>query len=168
MTPTSGALRDKPEAPASALVTELPVIDGGCRPRHHLCDLAPVRRCDGDHELDMLDLAISSRLENESEPVVTRPNMGTLLAGAHSNSNQPEALRTPKPKIWRGWRGNTPHAGLVPPWEKFFDSVVDLDVITRTHPFSRRGVAYEVAALAIATRQPISELQNADPRSFGH
>jgi hypothetical protein len=46
----------------------------------------------------MIDLAISSRLDNESEPVVTRPNMGTLLKleRAFKLESAPEALRTPK------------------------------------------------------------------------
>ena len=80
----------------------------------------------------MLDLAISSRLDNESEPVVTRPNMGTLLKleRAFKLESAPEALRTPKLEhlAWLAWESRRPAGLVVPTWEKFFDSVVDLDV----------------------------------------
>ena len=114
----------------------------------------------------MLDLAISSRLDNESEPVVTRPNMGTLLKleRAFKLESAPEALRTPKLEhlAWLAWESRRPRRANV-------GKVLRLGRRPgrrerERHPFSRRGVAYELAALAIATRQPISELQNADPR----
>ncbi len=61
----------------------------------------------------MLDLSISTRLADETEPVTSKPTMGTLLQ-LERFFNLPsaiEALQQTKSSMWRGWRGN--HAGTL-------------------------------------------------------
>lgn len=78
----------------------------------------------------MIDLSISTRLDNESEPVVSTPNMGTLLKlerhfGLESAI---QALQNTKLEhvAWLAWESRR-HAGLtVPPWEKFRDTIADI------------------------------------------
>lgn len=79
----------------------------------------------------MLDISISVRLENETEPVVSTPNMGTLLRLERffGLPSAIEALQQTKLEhvAWLAWESRR-HAGLtVPTWEKFRDSVADID-----------------------------------------
>jgi len=82
----------------------------------------------------MLDISISTRLDNETEPVTTRPTMGTLLKLERffKLDSAIESLQRTKLEhlAWLAWESRR-HAGMtVPTWERFFDTVVDLEFET--------------------------------------
>jgi len=82
----------------------------------------------------MLDISISTRLDNETEPVTTRPTTGTLLKLERffKLDSAIEALQRTKLEhlAWLAWESRR-HAGMtVPTWERFFDTVVDLEFET--------------------------------------
>ena len=78
----------------------------------------------------MIDLSISTRLDSETEPVGSNPNMGPLLKlerhfGLESAI---QALQNTKLEhvAWLAWESRR-HAGLtVPPWEKVRDTIADI------------------------------------------
>ena len=80
----------------------------------------------------MLDVSISSRLENETEPVTTRATFGTLLKLEQffKLDSAIEAVQTGKLEYmaWLAWESRR-HAGMtVPPWERFFDTIEDCNL----------------------------------------
>lgn len=79
----------------------------------------------------MLDISISTRLADETEPVTSVPTMGTLLQLERyfKLDSAIEALQQTKIEhvAWLAWESRR-HAGLtVPTWEKFRDSIVDIN-----------------------------------------
>lgn len=79
----------------------------------------------------MLYLSISTRLADETEPVTSKPTMGTLLQ-LERFFNLPSAIEAlQQTKIehvaWLAWESRR-HAGLtVPTWEKFRDTLEDIE-----------------------------------------
>ena len=85
----------------------------------------------------MLDISISTRLADETEPVTSKPTMGTLLQLERyfQLPSAIEALQQTKIEhvAWLAWESRR-HAGMVvPTWEKFRDSLVDIEFDTDNH-----------------------------------
>ncbi len=116
----------------------------------------------------MLDLSISTRLADETEPVTSKPTMGTLLQ-LERYFNLPSAIEAlQQTKIehvaWLAWESTPARRAHRADLGKVPRHACRHRVRQRQrHPFSRRGTAYGIASLALATGQPISELENASP-----
>ena len=82
----------------------------------------------------MLDISITTRLDDETEPVTSKPTMGTLLKLERffKLDSAIESLQRTKLEhvAWLAWESRR-HAGMtVPTWEKFRDTLADIDFDT--------------------------------------
>jgi hypothetical protein len=78
-----------------------------------------------------LDLSISTRLEGESEPVVSKPSMGTVLRMElfFKLDSGIEALQKMKLEhlTWLAWESRRAAGLTVPTWAKFSQTLEDMD-----------------------------------------
>lgn len=78
----------------------------------------------------MLDLSISTRLDTETEPVTSTPNMGTLLKlERHFKLDSAiNALQQTKLEhvAWLAWESRRAAGLTVPTWERFRDTLADI------------------------------------------
>lgn len=78
-----------------------------------------------------LDLSIATRLEGETEPVVSRPSMGTVLRMElfFKLDSGIEALQKMKLEhlTWLAWEARRAAGLTVPTWQKFSATLEDMD-----------------------------------------
>lgn len=88
----------------------------------------------------MLDLSITTRLEGESEPVISRPTMGTLLALERHFGLDSAVMALQNTKLehvaWLAWKSRQQAGLVVPLWETFRDTVVDMSFDSDDDPLA--------------------------------
>jgi hypothetical protein len=88
----------------------------------------------------MLDLSISTRLEGEADPVVSRPTMGTLLALERHFKLDSAVMALQQTKLehvaWLAWKSRQQAGLVVPLWETFRDTIADMSFDTNDDPLA--------------------------------
>ena len=92
-----------------------------------------------DHYDSVINLSITIRL-TDGEPVTTKPNAGTMLAleRAYKLPSGITAVQTMNLEYlaWLAWEKRRHDGEVVPTWEKFRDSVEDMDFDADTTPLA--------------------------------